>query len=95
MEHGDDGEMEEGEEEGVSERAREKEREKLSGCLSLSQQPGGCDGQMDNCYFRLPGKKLRQIKSVDSGMAALEQQNAYIVTHPRKFIYFFPPLVPL
>ena len=38
------------------------EREKLSGkCLSLSQQPEECDGQIDNCYFRLPGKKLSLI----------------------------------
>lgn len=40
----------------------EREREKLSGkCLSLSQQPEECDGRMDNCYFRLPGRKLSQI----------------------------------
>lgn len=40
----------------------EGEREKLSGkCLSLSQQPEECDGRMDNCYFRLPGRKLSQI----------------------------------
>lgn len=42
----------------------ESEREKLSGkCLSLSWQPEKCDGQMDNCYFRLPGK-LHQIRCV-------------------------------
>lgn len=42
----------------------EREREKLSGkCLSLSWQPEERDGQMDNCYFRLPGK-LHQIPCV-------------------------------
>lgn len=47
---------------GVGERERGKE--KLSGkCLSLSWQPEECDGQMDNCYFRLPGK-LHQIRCV-------------------------------
>lgn len=43
-------------------REGEREREKLSGkCLSLSQQPEECDGRMDNCYFRLPGRELSQI----------------------------------
>lgn len=34
-----------------------EEREKLSGCLSPSQQPGECDGQMDKCNFRLPRRQ--------------------------------------
>lgn len=72
---------------GVWERATGKEREKLSGCLSLSQQPGGCDGQMDNCYFRLPWRKLRQIKSVDSGRTALTQLSTQIVTLPHSFFF--------
>lgn len=62
---------------GEKESGREK---KLSGkCLSLSREPEECDGQMDNCYFRLPGRKAPSDLMRLAGRMAPTKRGAQIV----------------
>lgn len=65
---------------GEKESGREK---KLSGkCLSLSREPEECDGQMDNCYFRLPGRKAPSDLMRLAGRMAPTKRGAQIVASP-------------